>query len=91
MQSVGICFVSRENWLEYCRISTDIPVGSDYETYLNAVEKFCAQFAAKGGRALKIDTQPSELLAWCNERNMEVNPSSRSHYAAMRMAELDKK
>lgn len=49
MQSVGICFVSRENWLEYCRISTDIPVGSDYETYLNAVEKFCAQFAAKGG------------------------------------------
>jgi hypothetical protein len=91
MQSVGICFVSRENWPEYCRISTDIPVGPDYDTYLNAVEKFCAEFAAKGGRAIRIETEPSELSAWCKTRNLEVNPSSRSRYAAMRMADLDKK
>jgi hypothetical protein len=90
MSRVGICFVSRENWPEYCRISTDIPAGSDYDSYLNAVEKFCADFAAKGGRAVKVDTDPAELLAWCKARNLVVNPSSRSHYAAFRLAQQDK-
>jgi hypothetical protein len=88
MTPTGICFVSRSNWPEYCRISTDIPVGSDYDTFLHAVEKFCDDMAAKGGRAIKIEVKPADLLAWCQARRLQVNPSSRSHYAATRLIEL---
>ena len=91
MMSVGICLVSRQDWPEYCRISTDIPVGSDYDTYLKGVEELCDSMAAKGRRPVKLDVKPAELLAWCQERGLEVNSSSRSHYAAARIAGLNQK
>ena len=87
---VGHCFVSREEWPEYCRISTDIPVGSDYDTFANAVQKFGDEVVARGGRFIKIGVKPADILSWCQARGRQIDASARADYAAARLLDLDK-
>jgi len=87
-QPFGHCFISREDWPEYCRICADTPVGSDYETYLKDMEELCHGMAREGCRVVKIDVKPADLLAWCQARGREVNSKSRPEYAADRMREI---
>ena len=90
MTPIALCFVSGEDWPEYCRISTDLPVGSDYDTWLNNLRKFRNNIVAQGGTPIQIDTKPADLLAWCQTRHVPVNPKSRALYAATRFIELNK-
>ena len=86
--TVGLCFISREDWPEYCRVCADTPIGSDYDAWLKNVQQLCNGMAANGSRAVKIDVKPADLLAWCKARGLEVNSSSRANYAAARLAEI---
>lgn len=84
-QEIGLCFVSRDNWLEYCRISDDIPNDSNYDTFLQSADKFCDNIASDGGVAVKIDVDPIALIAWARREGVHVNSNSRSRYAAMQL------
>jgi len=90
-QAFGHCFISREDWPEYCRSCSDTPVGSDYDAYLKDVQELCHGMAAEGCRVVKIDVKPADLLAWCQARGLEVNSKSRAEYAADRMREIHQK
>ncbi|NLX99211.1 MAG: hypothetical protein GXY83_23995 [Rhodopirellula sp.] len=83
---IALCFVSRENWPEYCRISADIPDDSDYDTFLKGAQEFCDGVAADGGRAIKIHVDPGELLAWTQTEGVDVNSNSRARYAALQLS-----
>jgi hypothetical protein len=82
---VGICFVSRDDWPEYCRISTDIAADASYDKWLKKVEEICAGIKADGAQIIKVDTKPAELLAWCQARKLVVDRNSRAQYAAFRV------
>ena len=86
--TVGLCFISREDWPEYCRVCADTPVGSDYDAYLKDVQELCHGLAREGRLVVKIDVKPADLMAWCQARGLEVNSSSRANYAAARLAEI---
>jgi hypothetical protein len=84
------CFVSRDDWPEWCRISADIPAHADYDTWLKNVREHQQGAAAKGLRAVQVDVKPADLLAWCRGHGLNVNARSRARYAAVRGAEIDK-
>jgi hypothetical protein len=90
-QAFGHCFISREDWPEYCRICADTPVGSDYDAYLKDLQELCHGLAREGRLVVKIDVKPADLLAWCKARRLEVNSKSRAEYAADRMREIHQK
>jgi hypothetical protein len=87
-QAFGHCFISREDWPEYCRICADTPVGSDYDAWLKDLQELCYGLAREGRLVVKIDVKPADLLAWCKARGLEVNSKSRAEYAADRMRDI---
>ena len=83
------CFVSRDDWSEWRRINPDIPPGRDYDAFLKDLRKFCDHVAVKGGRAVKINVNPSDFLAWCRSTGRDINANARADYAAIRFIELN--
>jgi hypothetical protein len=81
---------AREDYEEWCGISTDLPPDASYDQWLENIKQFRERVASQGGRAIQIDVKPAELLAWCKEMSRDDNASARAAYAATRFAQLDK-
>jgi hypothetical protein len=80
---IAHCFVSREDWPEWCRVNPDI--AGDYDVFLKGLAKFCQDIEAEGGIVVKVNVQPSEFVAWCAHRGRNIDSKSRAAYAAFRM------
>jgi hypothetical protein len=90
--AIGFCFVSREDYPEFRRISVDGDAMADeYDGFVTHIEKFQSEMKKQGGAAIKLYIKPEELLAWCESKGRPVDSNARAEYAARRLIEETKK
>ncbi|WDD99293.1 hypothetical protein [Thalassomonas actiniarum] len=53
-----------------------------YEEWRRNAEKAISEFRANGQQVKKISIKISELLAWCESKNVKPDSKARSEYAA---------
>lgn len=84
---VAFCFVSPEDWPEFCRISEDISDDAPYENWSKKITEMEIAFKEKGVALVRVYTKPADLLAWCQAKGLKVDSPARSQYAATKVME----
>ena len=87
---VGFAWYRPAQWQRVRDISSDADDLEDtYEQWLSLAEQKVTELKASGLRVEKVDLDSEQLIAWCNERGLEVNAQARSRYAADKLREID--
>ena len=86
----AFCWFDEEQWNLLAKVD---PGGVDesYSQWRKNANKAFTELNEKGLKVQKLSIKISELLKWCQERNVEPNSKSRSEYAAFIARERDEK
>ena len=80
---LGMAWFRRGQWARVLEVSADRGLLEDtYDEWLAAATRLLRDLRAQGIDVEKMDVDVEVLVAWCNERGLDVNGSSRSRYAA---------
>jgi hypothetical protein len=78
---VGVAWYRLKQWQRLRAISTDADNLEDtYEEWLRQAEQKVAELNALGLFVEKVDVDVEQLIAWCNERGLELDGHARSTY-----------
>lgn len=87
---IGVAWYHRDQWQRLREVSTDVDKLEDtYDQWLWLATKHLKDMAAGGIEIGKVHIDVERLILWCEEKGMEVNGSSRAHYTAERLREID--
>jgi hypothetical protein len=87
----GVAWYKPEQWARLLEISQDRQDLEDtYAEWEAHAEDGLHRLAGQGLAPEKVIVDVEELLAWCNEKGIPVNGSSRSEYTAWSIRERDK-
>jgi hypothetical protein len=87
---VGFAWYRPEQWQRIREISADADdLHESYLEWLRSAEERLKEIRSMGLRAEKVDVHSEELIAWCNERGLEINGEARSSYVAEKLSKLD--
>jgi hypothetical protein len=85
---VGVAWYRPEQWQRIRDISSDTDYLEDtYEEWLHLAEQKLAELIAAGLSVEKVDIDSEQLIAWCNERGLDINGEARSSYTVERLRE----
>jgi hypothetical protein len=85
---VTFCFVSREDFEDYRKVSIDPDsIATDYDVFVKKLDEFAEGIRAQGGVAIKVYIKPAELAAWCHSKGRRIDASAKATYAATLYAE----
>ncbi len=88
-QFVGIAWYRPGQWQRLREISSDAESLEDtYEEWLTIAEQNVRKANRPNLSIEKVDVDVEELLAWCNERGLEVDGNSRSQYVSELMRQM---
>ena len=83
---LGLSWYQPEQWDRLIEISEDRESLDDsYEDWKKNANKTIRDIRSAGKIARKVNINPEDLLAWCNENSLPVNGKSRSEYVTVVM------
>lgn len=78
---VGVAWYRREQWPRLLEISEDREkLEESYDEWLESAVKGLGTFASQGLKAIRVDVDTEELLAWCARRNLPVDGKARAEF-----------
>ena len=85
----GVAWYRPEQWLRLREVSEDVDnLDETYDAWLQTAERMIREGIPANVVVEKIDIDVEEVLAWCNERGLPMNASSRSRFVSERVREL---
>jgi hypothetical protein len=79
----AIAWYRPEQWQRLREISSDVEnIEDTYEEWLTKAEEMIRKADPSHVVIEKVECDVEEVLAWCNERRLEVDGKSRSQFAA---------
>lgn len=86
---VGIAWYRREQWPRLLEISEDREkLEESYDEWLASAVKGLGTFGSQGLKAVRVDIDTEELLAWCASRNLPVDGKARAEYTTEKVQKL---
>ena len=83
---VGVGWYRPEQWSLLRAIAADPERLEDsYDEWVAMATKSMQDLAAKGVPTIKVDVEVRELVAWCQQRQLELDGKARASFVAERL------
>lgn len=87
---VGVAWYRLKQWQRLRAVSIDADDLEDtYEEWLRQAEQKVADLSALGLCVEKVDVDVERLIAWCNERGLELDGRARSAYVTEKLRQRE--